>query len=200
MTHEITPGVEAERAAELERLRAESGGPQSSAGEVVAAEEVQFIDTFNFVGEICSYFPGQERLPDAYRQYVVLRKMSNSVRGQVERETSNKITMKGANRDYEIPMDPARDRWARIKHSVTGWFVMERVDGKWVEAPFSKSRFVSWYENADPSIIEKIEADIRELNPWMTQEMTVEAIEAEIERLTEVLAKKKEAELSKSYL
>lgn len=201
--NDVSPEIQAARDAELARLKGESGGPQTPGGAVVAADEIQFIDTFNFIGEERSYFPGQERLPEAYRQYVVLRRMTNSIRGQVERETSNKITMKGAgaNRDVEVPMDPARDRWARIKHSVVDWFVMERKsDGQWSEVPFTKTVFQNWYQNADPAIIEQIETDIRNLNPWMTQDMTIEALEAERDRIDELIGKRREEEMAKSGL
>lgn len=145
---------------------------------------VEYTDFFGF-GDNKEFV-----LPDG-RQKIFFKVMSEGERKRFQQLTNRDIRVNQATRDAHLKADPAGERWHLIEQSVTGWSLKRKnARGDWEDAPFSSgspgSELSKWMERANPKIIDDLEFAIRMANPWMQQDMSVEEIDREFERLTEM--------------
>lgn len=160
---------------------------------VVAADEYQ--DYFGF---------GQNEtftLPDG-KQQIFFKVMNEGERAQFQKKTSRDIKFNRSSGDAAIRADQAEERHELIMISVTGWSLMKRVNGTWIQAPFSTgspgSELGQWLKVANPKVVDDLEFAIRLANPWMQAEQTVEEIDKEMARLAELREQALEREKGKS--
>lgn len=129
-------------------------------------------------------------LPDG-KQQIFFAVMNEGAKTRYQQKTNKDIHINQQTRDSRIKIDPAGDRHALLDESIVGWSLKTKNNrGEWVDAPFSKgtpgSELSKWLAVANPALIEKLEDAIRKANPWMQDDMTVEQIDEEIERLGEL--------------
>lgn len=158
----------------------------------VAVEESQEVDYFAFekVGEFV--------LPDG-RQKIFLSAMNEGAKRQFQKDTSRDLRVQRSSGDALVKMDPGQERYTLCVNSITGWTLRRRNPKKpveWQDAPFDQPTLKRFLENTDPEIVEDLEKEIRKLNPWLLDELSVEEIDKEIENLQEMREKaaKREAE------
>jgi hypothetical protein len=157
--------------------------PQDEENYAQAQAHSQQVDYFGF--ERTEKFV----LPDGI-SYIEIKAMNEGAKARYQRDTTRPIVIeKGGNASTRI--DPAATRHALIEHSVVGWNLTR--GGK----PFGFSpRFLrDFLETADPKIVEDLELAIRKLNPWLNDDLTVEEIDKEIDRLKELREAAREREL-----
>lgn len=165
-----------------------------------ATEQEIIVDYWGYEQNERWYFPGQERISPQYKAYLEIRRMTEGIRQSFQKRTNSRVTILKENQNAEMAVDPARDRRELIKHSVVGW-VMFRQDpgGKPYTVEFSNATFERWLDGADPRLIDELEKFIRTINPWMLDQMSLESIDKELDRLTElreqVKAREDEAKL-----
>jgi hypothetical protein len=139
-------------------------------------------------------------MPDG-KQTIEFRVMNEGERAKFQRKTSKDIKFNRASGDAAIKADQAEERWELIMTSVTGWSFMQRGPQGWVPVPFSggspSSALGKWLTKADPKIVDDLELAIRRANPWMQADMTVEEIDKEIDRLTDLRKEVEERERGK---
>lgn len=126
-------------------------------------------------------------LPDG-KQWIEFKLMNEGMKSQFQKLTNQDLTI-GRDNTAKVRMDAAEERHTLIKQSVTDWYLFapdQNRGGEMGEAAFSKQMLDKWLTVGPPKIIEELEMAIRKANPWMQAEMTVEAVEKEIDRLTEV--------------
>jgi hypothetical protein len=116
-------------------------------------------------------------LPDGV-QYFEFKLMNEGEKTKFEKLTNQDLIV---NRDQSARMkvDPSEQRHTLIKTSVTNWNLYK--DGQVVD--FNKHVLEKWLEVADPKLVADLEFAIRLANPWMQQDMSIEEIDKEIERL-----------------
>jgi hypothetical protein len=133
-------------------------------------------------------------LPDN-QQYFDIQPMNEGAKTRYQKLTNRDIVLSQKREgEAKISVDPAGERHTLIKESVVGWLMMQKdQQGNWSPQPWDKKNLEKWLEVAPPHIVEKLEHKIRLVNPWLQNEMTLEAIDEEIERLYE-LRKQKVAE------
>lgn len=134
-------------------------------------------------------------LPDG-KQWIEFKPLNEGQRAKYEQSTSRDVTFNRRSDNAAIKIDQGSDRHALIMASVTGWNVVRRQNGTWVQVPFDArlenghpkpgGQFDQWMNSADPKIVSDLHAAIRKANPWMTEDMTVEMIDEEILRLQEL--------------
>lgn len=150
----------------------------------VAPKQEIYIDVWGYHDTKNWYFPGQDSIPEANRMYLVVQKMTEGLRQKYQKATNAKVTILRENSNAEMGVDPARDRRELIMKSVTNWHVLREGPGnQWHPVGYSTRAFEEWFDGADPAHVEDLEKFIRDINPWMLDEVTVEAIDKEIERL-----------------
>ena len=182
---------------EQERIDAATKANMEAQG--IPTEEVVFASFWGYAEDFNVILPGQEKIPAKYKQYIICEKMNEGKRSLYQKKTNSKVTILKQNQNAEMGVDPARDRRALIEGSVKGWYML-RADpsGKPYEVGYSDRAFKEWYDQANPVDIEKLEREIRDHNPWMLAEMTVDAIDEEMERLQAVRDDVERKELERS--
>lgn len=129
-------------------------------------------------------------LPDG-KQYITFKPMTEGDRARYESRTSRDVRFNRRTDDAAIRMDPSEDRHELIKASVTGWNIVRRNrHGKFEPVPFGKgsagAELEKWLAATNPRIVNDLVDAIRKVNPWMTESMTAEAIDQEIEKLQDL--------------
>jgi hypothetical protein len=154
------------------------GTPQLADGEFAG-----YIDYFGF-DETKKYV-----LPDG-KQYIEFKILNEGARVKYEARTSRDVKFNRRTDDAAIKVNAGEDRHALIEESVTNWYMVRRNDRGWEPVPFSKgskgATFSQWLERADPRIVNDLYNEIRKANPWLTDEMTVEMIDDQIQQLKEM--------------
>lgn len=128
-------------------------------------------------------------LPDG-KQFIVLSRMNEGAKSKYQNSTRSAITLKRQSGDASIISDVAKERHALIEACAKDWNFFRpdpSNNGGMVPAPFVDRAFGfrQWLLVADPAIIEDLEKKCREVNPWLLNDMTVEAIDEEILSLNE---------------
>lgn len=159
--------------------------------------EIEIYDDYFGFGETKRHY-----LPDG-RQYIEFQVMNEGQRREFQKLTNRDITVNRVSNDAKIKADPAEERLALLMTSVVGWNLKRRVgEGRYEDVTFSKrgpasrgpGTFEDWLEKANPKIVDDLEFTIRKANPWMQAEMTVEQIDEELNRLTELRKQVEERE------
>lgn len=119
-------------------------------------------------------------LPDG-EQYFDFKVMNEGAKTMFQKLTNQDLVV-GRDNTAKVRVDPAAERHTLIKTSVTGWNMYKGGE----PVAYSKQLLEKWLEVAPPKIVEELEFAIRMANPWMQSEMTVEEVDKEIDRLTEV--------------
>ncbi|AOE44610.1 tail assembly chaperone [Gordonia phage Jumbo] len=125
------------------------------------------------------YFPGQEGLPEEYKQYIEFKPMNEGARARFQKKTNRGVVIESRTQNARMSMDPASDRRALFEESVIDW----RLARNGTLMNFSHHEFMRWVETANPKIIDELETAIRKSNEWMISELSSEAIREEIENL-----------------
>lgn len=152
--------------------------PENPGGEMVDPDH-DFVDYFAFSEE--KIFP----LPDG-KQHLVFKILTEGDRARFQKATNKPVRM-SRDGEAEFRADPAEERKALILVSVVGWNLKRRLNGRVQDIPFSAgtpgSNLEQWLEKADPRIVMDLEDAIRQANPWLLNEASVEDIDKQIEQL-----------------
>lgn len=121
--------------------------------------------------------------------YIEFKIMNEGAKSKFQKMTSQNLTVSRTG-DATVKIDPAKERHELIITSVTGWNLVKEG------APilFSRQMLERWLEVAPPRLVEDLEFKIRTANPWLQQDMTVEEIDKELERLGELREQARERE------
>lgn len=133
---------------------------------------------------------GKFTFPDG-KTWIKFKIMDEGDRAKFQRMTNKDIKISRGTGDASINADVAFERHELIKNSVVDWNLCRRnADGRMEPVPFSLSgrgpNLESWLSKANPKLVDDLEFAIRQANPWMQAQMTVEEIDKEINRLGEL--------------
>lgn len=145
-----------------------------------------YQDYFGF-DEIKKHF-----LPDG-KQWIAFKPMNEGARAKYEAKTSRDIKFNRRTDDAAIRVNTADDRHEVILASVCDWHMVRRTVNGWEPVAFDAGgkvtpggTFAQWMAKADPKLINDLHQAIVRANPWMTSEMTVEMVDEELARLTQL--------------
>jgi hypothetical protein len=163
--------------ARAERMQAE----MRAAG--VSTEEHLQVDYFGFdqvhrviLDDGRSFIEHQTLNEGARRKYM------NQVNREVRLQKSGDAFMKMATGD---------ERHALLESAIVGWnLVRANKDGVVSPITFSPGSLKQFLDKAPPAIIDRIEKDIRDKNPWLVGDVTIEDIDEQIAELNELRDKK----------
>lgn len=146
--------------------------------------EESYEDYFGVEDDLIWYFPDQ-------RQFISYSVMNEGQKAKFQKQTSSDLMVMRATGDAKMKVDTAAERWALINAAVVGWNIMRKnKSGQWESVAFSKdspgSTLFQWLNTANPKHVENLEKAIRNANPWLLGEMTVEDIDKELANLAEL--------------
>lgn len=147
-------------------------------------------------GDYGNYWGTEEefvyKLPDG-KQSFTIKPLDEGGKTLFQKMTNKGIRVNQKTQDAHLDIDPASERHTLIKNSVVAYDLMVPVIDKitkrineWQRHPFSKQGLDQWLNKADPKIVQELEFFIRSKNPWMQDDMKVEDIDKEIDRLVEL--------------
>jgi len=147
---------------------------------------------------VVDYFACDRRertmLPDG-RQWVEHKELTEGEKRKYQNSVNRDITIQRATGDARMKMAPGDERHALLKQAIVAWQVFRGG----VEVPFTAKNLEEFLEKAPPKVIDIIEKDVRKLNPWLLQEMSVEDIDREIAQLQELRETKAREEEGKAF-
>lgn len=164
----------------------------------VALETRRIVDYWSFQATEKWYLPGQDALPESERQFILFKKMTEADKAEFQTKTNRDIRVQNTTKDIKLNMNPAHERAELLRISITGWYLFKpNHKGELVEIGYSEKERAAFLRQADPKLVQDLEAAIRKANPWMRAEASPEEIRAEIAALTEQLAEAEAREEAK---
>lgn len=134
----------------------------------------------------------QFMLPDD-KSFIEHRSLNEGGRRKYMNAVNRDVRLNRATGDVTMKMAAGDDRSTLLLEAITGWNLVR--DGKPVVC--NRNEKTKFLEVADPSIIDLIERDVRDHNPWLLADVTEEDIDAQIEELEERRAQIKKGEEGK---
>lgn len=133
------------------------------------------------------YFGTDERytftFPDGVT-FIEYKALSEGDRRKYLKATTKHVKVERGTGDTVLPLDPGGQRVELLKIAITDWNLIKGGS----PFPFNIRNLETWLNQASPKIIDTVEREIRTVNSWLADEMNREDVEAEIDRLHEVLA------------
>lgn len=129
-------------------------------------------------------------LPDGV-SYVDVRVLNEGARRRYMNNVNRDVRLQKATGDAILSLASGEERRAILEASIIGWNLMRAGQ----PLPFTDNNLKQFLDRPSPAILDLVEKKVRALNPWLTQEITVEEIDKQIEELNELREQKvKEAE------
>jgi hypothetical protein len=154
----------------------------------VSIDEYTQVDYFGF--EIVH----RVTLPDG-KSYIDHQVLNEGARRSYMNQVNREVRLQKGGDAY-MKMATGDERHELLKQAIVGWNLMTKnKDGDLVPINFTGANLGKFLEAAPPKVIDVIEKDVREKNPWLLGDITVEDIREQISDLEEMLEQKlKEAE------
>lgn len=112
--------------------------------------------------------------------WIEFKVMTEGDRGKYQHETLREVTVRKTTGDTSLQVDPAKEREVLLDRHYRDWNLIHNG----APAPSGEAQFKAWRLKANPKLIDDIVACVREHNPFLiTDNMTVEEIDKEIDRL-----------------
>lgn len=130
--------------------------------------------------------------------FVTCKTMTEGDRQKYQSATNQDVKISRASGDMHMKLSTGVERMTLLTCAIIGWNVMRNGS----PVPFNKgasgSELNKFILQAPPSIVDKIEREIRKHETWLTGEATIEDIDEQIENLQEMRTKKASEDLGNS--
>lgn len=178
--------TEAERtAAEAQRAAAEA--EQVRGEQIEASMRAQGQADSTPVQEDYFAFDVTDRvdLPDGV-SYIDIKVLNEGSRRKYLNSVNREVKLQKATGDAVMQLATGDERKAILESSIVGWNLMRAGQ----PVSFTPAMVREFLDRSNPKVIDLIEKRVREINPWLTAEVTIEDIDKQIEELTELRATK----------
>jgi hypothetical protein len=130
-------------------------------------------------------------LPDG-ESWIEHQVLNEGARRKYMNETNREVRLQKTG-DAFMKMATGDERHALLESSIVGWNLV-RADktGEIKVLSYNPQNLRSFLTAAPPAIIDLIEKDIRDKNPWLVGDVTIEDIDQQIEELQDLREKKVE--------
>lgn len=150
------------------------------------AEEVEHSAHVSFFG-----FGGVEKTYVDDVNWVEIKIMNEGDRRRYQSKTTRdmKVSQGG---EATFSLSPGEDRQALLEVAIKDW---NFVDQGGNEVTFNRANLEKFLDSAPIEIVDKIDNEVRNLNPWLNSEQSIEDMQNEIDRLEErIKSAREEAE------
>lgn len=117
-------------------------------------------------------------LPDG-KSFIEHKELNEGARRKYLNSVNRDITINRASGDAKLRTAPGDERRALLEAAIIGWNLVKNGS----PIAFSRQALNEFLDNANPRIVDIIEKDVRQKNPWLLADLTVEDIDKEIENL-----------------
>jgi hypothetical protein len=163
MTHE-------DLAEKAKAALAEASAPPSGTEYV----EIDFFDTAEDTKQVF--------LPGSKTQYVVITALREGQKKKYQNLTNRDMVLERASGNARMKTAPGDERHLLLKMAIVDFHLLRGGE----ELRYNDKNLAIFLDVAPPKVIEEIEREIHLKNPWLLADMSVEDIDKEIERLTEM--------------
>ncbi len=140
----------------------------------------------------------QVLLPDGIT-FVEHKELTEGQRRKYLNKTNRDVRLQKVSGDAIIRMSPGDERAALLESAITGWNFQRRGrDGNLEPVAFRPQALTEWLDKANPKHIDIVEKAVRQANPWLLAEVSVEEIDKEIVTLQELRETKLREEAGKA--
>jgi hypothetical protein len=131
-------------------------------------------------------------LPDGV-SYVEHRALNEGQRRKYLNGMNRDVVIQRATGDARMSMKPGDERYSLLKTALTGWNLKQNGNA----LPFNERNLEMFLTSAPPRVIDIIDKEIRKVNAWLLEDMTLEDLKKERENLDELIAAKEAEEAGK---
>jgi len=129
-------------------------------------------------------------LPDG-KSFIEIKALNEGARRSYMNKVNRDVRIQRASGDAVMQLATGEERLAILEKSIVGW----NLTRNGAAVPCDDKGKTDFLNRANPKIVDLVYRAVQDLNPWLTQEVTVEEIDKQIEELKELREKKvKEAE------
>jgi hypothetical protein len=125
--------------------------------------------------------------------FVDLKVLNEGERRKYQNATNREVQIARGTGEAKLKMRPGDDRTALLQAAIVGWNLKRGIE----PVAFTAQSLDLFLNSADPALIDRIEKKIRQMNPWLLSDLTVEQIREEIASLEDMLKVKLEEEAGK---
>lgn len=126
-------------------------------------------------------FGGTEKFHVDDENWVEIKIMNEGDRRRYQAKTTRdmKVSQGG---EATFSLSPGEDRQALLEVALKDW---NFVDQGGNDVPFNRANLEKFLDSAPVEIVDKIDNQVRLLNPWLSSEQSIEDMQNEIDRLEE---------------
>ncbi len=124
-------------------------------------------------------------LPDGV-SYIDIKILNEGARRKYLNSVNREVKLQKATGDAVMKLASGDERKAILESSICGW----NLTRAGAPVPFTAGEVTNFLSRANPKLIDIIEKKVRELNPWLAGDITIEDIDQQIAELTELRAQK----------
>ena len=152
------------------------------------ADEVEHSAQISYFG-----FGGTEKFYVDDENWVEIKIMNEGDRRRYQSKTTRdmKVSQGG---EATFSLSPGEDRQALLEVAISDWNFVDQGGG---EVAFNRSNLEKFLNGAPVEVVDKIDNQVRLLNPWLSSEQSIEDMQNEIDRLEERIKAAREAEEGK---
>lgn len=164
-----------------------------------AAMQSQGVDPFTAQPQAVYFGFGEflhAMFPDGI-SYLEHKTLNEGERTQYNKSLKRTVRVQNVTRDALMETPSGEERSILFQVAVKGWYVLG-PDRK--EMAFSLANLNRLILESDPKVVDHLYKQIQEANPWLMADVTIEDIDAEIENLQQMRARKVEEEAAKNGL
>jgi hypothetical protein len=126
------------------------------------------------------------KLPDGV-SFVEHKTLSEGKRRKYLNGMNRDVVIQKATGDARMSMAPGDERYSLLKSAITGWNLKRRNNrGELEDVSFTPGNLEKFLESAPPRVIDLIDKEVRKVNAWLIEDMSVEDIDKEIKTLEEL--------------
>ena len=149
----------------------------------VATDEYMQVDYFGFEETHRVFL-------DDKKSYIEHRTLNEGARRKYMNKVNREVRLQKSG-DAFMKMATGDERHVLLEEAIVGWnLVRATKTGEIQPLSFSPGALKQFLEMAPPGVVDRIEKDIRDKNPWLVGDVTVEDIDEQIEELQELREKK----------
>lgn len=126
--------------------------------------------------------------------YIMHKTLNEGGRRKYLDAVNRDIRLQKTTGDAIMKMQAGSEKHVLLKAAICGWNLL---GPKGSELPFTPQNVDKILNEFDPSLIDRIEKDVRKKNVWLMADLSVEDIQKQIDELQEMLETKKKEEEGK---
>jgi hypothetical protein len=159
----------------------------------VSTEEPTQVDYFGF-DETHTV-----RLPDG-KSFIVHKELNEGARKDYLNKQNREITVERVTQNMKLKVESGEERFQLLMAAIIDWNLVRKHSktGETVPVPCNEQTKRDFLKAASPKVVDIIDKAVREANPWLNQELTLEDIDKQMSDLQDLRDRKVKDDAAKN--